>query len=432
MQITINTEIKINEVEDLSKLKIIMEANDLDKPNFSKIAKEMGVDRRTVKKYYEGNHKEIRKQKISKIDEYKDIIERLLFSDTKQIFYYKNHLYRYLVREHGLNCSRSNFNRFILLNSKYAEYFNPKDKANAIKTETPFGKQAQFDWKENIKFYLKDGTYLIVNVGSLILSASRMKVWTVYLSMNQECLFDFLSNAFEILGGVPQEIWIDNAKTMMEKPRTEYNHGKCNNKFQQFADDYGFKIKPCVSRRPKTKAKVENPMRIIDELMNYNGQLNDLKEIYEKLKIINNEANSRICQATGLPPILLYSKEKEHLLPLPSEKVCSCYKIPTKKSTVGTDALVSYNQNKYSVDPKLIGKEIEIKIIENNLYVYYNKELVTVHPINIKKINYHEDDHKELIKMTFPNMEEDEIKEYSLKHLKELEVYNEQLSAASK
>ena len=45
----INTKIDIKTVKDLNKLKILIEVNNLDKPNFSAIARELGVDRRTVK-----------------------------------------------------------------------------------------------------------------------------------------------------------------------------------------------------------------------------------------------------------------------------------------------------------------------------------------------------------------------------------------------
>ena len=55
-------------------------------------------------------------------------------------------------------------------------------------------------------------------------------------------------------------------------------------------------------------------MRIIDEIMTYNGLLANEEELYEKMRIITNEANSRICQATGIPPILVFKREKEHLL----------------------------------------------------------------------------------------------------------------------
>ncbi|MCR1934226.1 IS21 family transposase, partial [Clostridium tepidum] len=100
----INTEIEINSVKDLGKLKILVEVNNLGKPNFSELGRKLGIDRRTVKKYYEGNIQKERKQKKSKIDDYYDTIRSLLSAENKQIFYYKSHLYRYLVREHGLQC----------------------------------------------------------------------------------------------------------------------------------------------------------------------------------------------------------------------------------------------------------------------------------------------------------------------------------------
>ncbi|WP_251861139.1 IS21 family transposase [Clostridium sp. Marseille-Q2269] len=368
VKMKINTEIEVNSVEDLGKLKILVEVNNLGKPNFSELGRKLGVDRRTVKKYYEGNVQKERKQKKSKIDDYYDIITSLLSAENKQIFYYKSHLYRYVVREHGLECSRSNFNYFILKNSNFAEHFNPKSKKDAIKSETPFGKQAQFDWKEKLKFSFKDGNEMIINVGSLVLSASRFKVWTIYPSTSQNHLFDFLANAFEIIGGVPEEILIDNASTMMDQARTEGSEGKINNKFKQLADDFGFKIVPCIRARPNTKAKVENPMRIIDEIMNYNSIVENLQELHEKMSIITNEANSRICQATGLPPILVFNKEKEHLLPLPHDKVCSFYKNITTSVKVNINALFKYKQNIYSVPPELIGKTIVIEVTEDNLY----------------------------------------------------------------
>jgi transposase len=426
-QININTEIDIKTVNDLEKLKLLVEVNHLDKPNFTQLGRDLEVDRRTVKKYYEGNIKKERKQKTTILDDYYEIIESLLSKDNKQIFYYKSHLYRYLVREHNLKCSRSNFNYFILKHKKFADYFKPKSKRDSIKSETPFGKQAQFDWKEKLKFTFKDGSQMLLNVGSLVLSASRFKVWTIYPSTSQNHLFDFLANAFESLGGVPSEILIDNASTMMDQARTERSDGIINNKFHQLAKDFGFKVIPCIIARPNTKAKVENPMRIIDEIMNYNGIVNDLEELHEKMNIITNEANARVCQATGLPPILVYQKEKEHLLPLPNDKICSYYKNTTIQAKVNINSLFRYKQTMYSVPPELIGKNVLIQVTENNLHVYYNKKLITVHSITDKKINYHANHHMKMMELTFKRQEN--INDYATQHLKELEKFNEQLSS---
>ena len=131
---------------------------------------------------------------------------------------------------------------------------------------------------------------------------------------------------------------------MMVKARMEKFEGIVNPRFQQFADDYGFKIFPCIAGRPETKAKVEGPMRIIEEIMAYNGVLETMADLEEKLEMITNEANTRARQGTGLPPILVFKKEKEHLLPLPQDKICSSYKLSSLKVKINASALFLYKK----------------------------------------------------------------------------------------
>ncbi len=47
---------------------------------------------------------------------------------------------------------------------------------------------------------------------------------------------------------------------------TDCHSGKINNRFHQFANDYGFKVRPCIAGRPNTKAKIGAPMKILDEI----------------------------------------------------------------------------------------------------------------------------------------------------------------------
>ena len=183
--ININTEIFLRSVKDLNKLKLLVEVNNLDRPNFSAIARELGVDRRTVKKYYDGDIKKVRKSKKSKIDDFYDIISSLLSAETDQIFYYKSHLYRYLVREKGLDCSRSNFNYYILKHEKFAEYFKPNKKKDAVKSETSFGKQAQFDWKEKLKFSFKSAISKMLSMASCLALSMKPQVFTMMASASE-------------------------------------------------------------------------------------------------------------------------------------------------------------------------------------------------------------------------------------------------------
>jgi transposase len=60
-----------------------------------------------------------------------------------------------------------------------------------------------------MKFYFSNGESIYIYVGSLVLSASRMKIWKIYLSSNQNNLFDFLTTSFETIGGIPKEIIIE-------------------------------------------------------------------------------------------------------------------------------------------------------------------------------------------------------------------------------
>lgn len=427
LKFKINLDFKIEKLEDLSKLKTFVEANKLNKPNFSEIARSLKKDRRTVKNYYDGFVKKDHRNKPSKLDKFSDLIDSLLFGeDTLQKFYYKDHLYRYLVREHNLKTSRSNFNHYILSNEKFKNYFKNSKASQSIKSETPFGRQAQFDWKEKIKFNYSDGTFETINIGSLVLSASRFKVWIAYPSTSQEFLFDFLAKSFKALGGVPMELIIDNASTMMDKARTETSKGKINNKFYQFSKDFGFKIKPCVRARPQTKAKVENPMRILDEIYNYNGKLKDFSELNSKLSKINEETNLRINQAINLPPILVFEKEKEFLLPLPSDKVISQYELSIKKLKVDSNSLIQVSNTKYSVPPSLIGKIVSVQEIEDKIYIYSKQELIAVHKKTSKLTSYSEEDHLEMISKTFPQI--DNVEKFAKQHLEDMELFNEQLS----
>ncbi|MBZ4684055.1 MAG: hypothetical protein PWP46_1772 [Fusobacteriaceae bacterium] len=117
----INTNIiinlKIEKLEDLSKLKSFVEGSNL-KLNYSQIARELGVDARTVKKYVNGYKKPTSRTKKSKIDDFYSIIEELLSNESKQIFYYKRVLWQYLKDNHGLNCAQSSFRRYISKHEK--------------------------------------------------------------------------------------------------------------------------------------------------------------------------------------------------------------------------------------------------------------------------------------------------------------------------
>lgn len=405
----LNTNIHINVLEDLNKLKCLIENNNL-KVNISRLARELGKDRRTVKKYIDGYVKTNKRQRQSQFDTYYPLIKELL-NDANKLFAYKRVLFQYLKDNYGMPGASSSFRRYISSIDEFDQYFKEK-KCASVKTpahsrfETSPGQQAQLDWKESIDFTLNTGEVITINIFVLILSYSRYRIYRLSLTKTQDILFHYLDESFSIFGGVPQEILTDNMKTVMNIPRTEYSKGKVNNKFQQFADDYGFKVHPCIAGRPNTKAKVESPMRILDELKAYNGDLN-YDQLVKKLEEINNRENSRFHKGYQSIPLLYLDKEKDLLNPLPHEKIRDPYQIITKTVKVNQSSMITYKGNQYSLPPEYIDKRLQLQVYDNQIHMYFNTNLVAVHLISNKKMNYLKEHYVEILKLTLPFDNED-------------------------
>ena len=255
----ITSDIQINSLRDLVKLKPFLEDSTL-KINKSQIARELGKDRRTVDKYLKGYEKPTARRRSSCIDDYYDIIKDLLSDENQQTFYYKRVLWQFLKDNHGLSCAQSSFRRYISQHSEFQSYFERRQKQHIkkkshLRFETPLGKQAQLDWKKSIKFLLKSGEWIDINIFVLLLSSSRFRVYRLSLSKTQDILCSFIDDAFETFGGVPEELLTDNMKTVMDQPRTAYSKGKVNPRFAQFASDYGFKVRPCICCTASDKSK---------------------------------------------------------------------------------------------------------------------------------------------------------------------------------
>ena len=358
------TDIRIESVNDLYKLKPFLEDGTL-KINKSQIARELEVDRRTVDKYINGYTKPETRNCDDCITPFYDTIAELLSDKNQQVFYYRKVLWQYLVDNHGFTGVYCNFCHYLRKYPEFDSYFRKSRPSNTnkvtIRYETPMGKQAQLDWKESIPFILSSGETIDVNIFVLLLSYSRFRVYRVSLSKNQEILFSFLDDAFET--------------------------GKVNNKFQQFADDYGFKVQPCIARHPHTKAKVEAPMKILDEIRAYNGKLNYMK-LVELVTRINNRVNAQVNLGTGRIPLMYYNKEKAFLNSLPADNIRKPYQIATNTVKVNHSSMFNYKGCQYSVPPEYIDKIVSLQVYDGYIHVYCNTEFITIHQLSSKKLNY--------------------------------------------
>ena len=398
---TLITDLKINRLEDLPKLKLIMQESNL-KVNRSQIARELGVDRRTVDKYLNGFRKSRHRSSTNCLTAYMDTIRELLSDENNQVFYYRRVLWQYLCDNNGYRGSYSNFCCYLNAIPEFNQYFRkrrPGSLEEHVRYETPAGKQAQLDWKESIPILTTDQGWMEVNVFVLLLSFSRYRVYRLTLSKSQDVLFSLLDDAFQTFGGVPEEILTDNMKTVMDRPRTKRSPGKVNNRFQQFADDYGFRVQPCAAGTPKTKGKVESPMKLLDELRAYNGKRTFIGFV-ELLGKINDRENSKVHPTTGRIPLMYVKKEKDILHALPKSTIRRPYQMIDHRVRVDNSSLFCYSRNQYSVPPEYIGQNVTLQIHDDYIHVYSNTKLIALHRISKKRINYQVEHYEALARRT--------------------------------
>ncbi len=360
------------------------------KLNISKLARDLNKDRKTIRKYLNGEVPKQTRERIKYLDEHRDYIVHVL-SDKMQSFDYIEHLFNYLKREKGITCSRSTFSRYIRLDEELSSLFKrKKDNSFTMRFETKPGEQAQFDIKEKVQTIMTTGEVIKTYIPTLTMSWSRYNFRALTLDTKTETLLDFLASAFEHIGGVPKELVIDNLKQFVEKVRVKQNDALFTNAFDEFCKDYGIKPFACMPYRPQTKGKTETQNKVVDQLKNYNGKYNDLIDIHDMLETINKEDNLKISQATKFPRVFLLEKEKGDLMPLPSKEIRQKYHLTLNEVHVSNESLISYRSNKYSVPKKFIGLKVGIVIKRDELHIHYNGKIIAIHKItnnllNIKK-----------------------------------------------
>ncbi len=200
-------------MKNLNKLKqelIILKTENM-KPNYSELARLHNCDRRTVNKYdngYEGKPKN--RNKESKLDKYKEDIKTKLELPGSTI----KGTYEYFKE---IDNNIGNYSNFY----KYSKEFKTNKNNNKFhpRYETEYGKQLQFDWKEDIKMFSKSGKIFEFNIFSSTLSASRLHVFIYSKYKTRLDVERCLVKTFQYIGGVSEETLTDNMSSIVDAKR---------------------------------------------------------------------------------------------------------------------------------------------------------------------------------------------------------------------
>ena len=381
------------------------------KPNYSAIARQYGVDPRTVKAAYlralsgETTVKKQRKRR-SKLDGYQDLIEDKYTAGCSA-----RSIYDFIV-EKGFT------GKYTIVKEYCRRFRKIQTKKATIRVEHTIGLSAQVDWKEHITMTDQNGVPHTFSIFLYVLPYSKFKFLKLTLDQKQDTLFKCLFEAFRTTGGVPKEIWFDNMSTVVDHKLSDFHHHKFNERFLSFSHDACFHPIACRPFRPQTKGCVEALARTMSRLKPYDGEFSTINDLNDIVNRLAERLNHEKSQGNNQKPIELWAKEKEHLRPLNHDLVRYFDSVQTRK--VSQDSMIRFQNHQYSVSPNYIGKEVEIKPTTDGkvIRIFYQGVEIQKHDLTDRQFNYDpRDKHAVLKSDLMENKTDDEIDKYMLNNL---------------
>ncbi|WP_404418318.1 IS21 family transposase [Marinospirillum sp.] len=184
--------------------------------------------------------------------------------------------------------------------------------------------------------------------------------------------------AFEFLGGVPELVVPDNLKSGVTKAHRY--EPDLNPTYQDMVSHYGVSVVPARVRKPRDKAKAEGGVLIVERWIlaalrhrqHFSlGQLN--ASIRELLTLLNQRPFRKL---PGNRQEHFETIDRPALQPLPAEPYTYAQ---WKKARVHMDYHVAFEGHYYSVPCSLVKKEVELRVTEYTLEVFYRGQRVASH-----------------------------------------------------
>lgn len=227
-----------------------------------------------------------------------------------------------------------------------------------------------------------DGVKSYAQIFVAVLGASSYIFAYAVPSQKTKYWLECFIKTFEHIGGVPETIITDNLKAAVIK--NNKSGLELQKDFEDFAEHYDFAILPTRPRKPKDKSLAEVSVQIVQRsilaaLRNQKyfsfEELNHA--IQDKLVVINRKTTrrftiSRFDQFNALDAKNLNS------LPLYPYELCTW----KRNVRVSDSYRVEYLTNHYSVPYTHIHLKVDLKISNQYIYIFYEREKIAEHQLS--------------------------------------------------
>ena len=186
------------------------------------------------------------------------------------------------------------------------------------------------------------------------------------------------TRTFRFLGGVPEIIVPDNLKTGVNKPcRYEPD---LNPTYQDMASHYRCAVIPASIRSPKDKAKVETGVKTVEQWILArlrNMTFFTLTDLNKTIRSLLHDLNSRPFQKmSGTRRSMFEELDQPALKSLPPQPYAYA---EWKKAKPHIDYHIEAKGFYYSVPYQLAKKEMEVRITQNTIEIFYKGKRVASH-----------------------------------------------------
>jgi transposase len=228
----------------------------------------------------------------------------------------------------------------------------------SVRFETAPGRQLQIDFGERLVEIAGAKVKAFVFVATL--GYSRRVHVRAYRHERQESWFDGLESAFLAFGGVPEEVLIDNPRTLVLSHDTATRTVMFHPKLLALARHWRFQPRACAPYRARTKGKTESGVGYVKKNAIAGRSFVSWDAFEAHLAQWTREvANQRVHGTTGEAPQLRFDRDEAAALQPIADRPAfgACRRL---ERTVRNDCAVDIDGNSYSVPWRLIGERVEV------------------------------------------------------------------------
>lgn len=334
-----------------------------------KIARELGCDRGTVRKYVaqlreqtDPDDTQTSKSKPAKViagpsccEPYRKTIEALLEKGLSA-----ERIYQELITDHQFEHSYPSVSRFV----RKLKATEPK---RVWRMECEAGEEAQVDFGVAKILRTETGKLRYANILRVTLSHSRKAYTEAVPHQDTECFLRAIENAFRHFGGTPKTVRIDNLKAGVKK--ADWYDPEINPKLGEFANHYGTTIIPTRPYTPQHKGKVESDVKYVKNNALKGKEFSSLAELNTYLKSWERDIADKRIHGTTRKQVATYFQESEssHLLELPGSLFPNYQE---GRRSVHRDSYVEVAKAYYDVPPEYIGRKVWVRWDAKTVHIY--------------------------------------------------------------